>query len=368
MSRTALVIGSTGMVGSNLSRHLVDKGWRILTLALERVETKGADHHVALDLTDRDATQSTLGKLPDIDNLFYCTWSPQWTEAENCIVNRAMVRNTLDGLARSSLSHVALVTGLKHYLGAFEAYAAGRPYTPFQEDQPRLPGPNFYYDQEDELFDAAERQGFSWSVHRPHTLIGHALGSAMNMGVTLAVYASICRETERPFVFPGSAAQFTTVTDVTDARLLAEHLAWAATEPLAANTAFNVANGDLFRWEWMWSRVASYFGLRPAPLLDEPRPLAEQMANADAIWNDIVDRYDLAPHVATHLTSWWHTDADLGREIECFTDMRNSRERGFLSWRRSEASFFDLFDRLISERVIPDFRSDWARSRLGLPL
>ncbi|WP_227283947.1 SDR family oxidoreductase [Boseongicola sp. H5] len=363
MRYTALVVGSTGMAGSNLSRLLIDRGWRVVTLALERIETEGSVSHVALDLSDRAATKSVLGKLPCIDKLFYCTWSPQLTEAENCIVKRAMIRNVLDGLANSSLSHVALVTGLKHYLGSFEAYATGLPYTPFQEDQPRLPAPNFYYDQEDELFDAVERQGFSWSVHRPHTLIGYALGNAMNMGVILAVYASICRETKRPFVFPGSAAQYGAVTDISDARLLANHLAWAATEPIAANTAFNVANGDLFRWERMWSRIASYFGLTPAPLPEEPRPLAHQMANADAVWEDIVDKHELASHVATHLTSWWHTDSDLGREIECFTDMSNSRERGFLSWQRSEASFFDLFDRLIEERVIPDFRSDWARAR-----
>ena len=33
------------------------------------------------------------------------------------------------------------------------------PETPFHEDEPRLPSPNFYYAQEDELFAAAERDG-----------------------------------------------------------------------------------------------------------------------------------------------------------------------------------------------------------------
>ena len=46
----------------------------------------------------------------------------------------------------------------------------------------------------------------------------------MNMGVTLAVYATICRETGRPFVFPGSAQQWNGLTDVTDARVLAKHM------------------------------------------------------------------------------------------------------------------------------------------------
>ena len=107
------------------------------------------------------------------------------------------------------------------------------------------------------MFAAAERDRFGWSVHRPHTIIGYALGNAMNMGVTLAVYATICRETERSFSFPGSAAQWNGLTDMTDARLLARHLEWAATTDTARNQAFNVVNGDVFRWSWMWTRLAN---------------------------------------------------------------------------------------------------------------
>lgn len=37
-----------------------------------------------------------------------------------------MVRNVLGALSRAgSVTHVALVTGLKHYLGPFEAYGKG---------------------------------------------------------------------------------------------------------------------------------------------------------------------------------------------------------------------------------------------------
>ena len=143
-----------------------------------------------------------------------------------------MLQNLLEATsAEKSVRHVALVTGLKHYLGPFEAYAKVQPDTPFSEEQPRLPYENFYYVQEDVLFAAAERDGFTWSVHRPHTLIGWALGNAMNMGVTLAVYGAICRETGHGFHFPGSREQWEAITDVTDARLLADHLVWAATTP-----------------------------------------------------------------------------------------------------------------------------------------
>ena len=63
----------------------------------------------------------------------------------------------------------------------------------------------------------------------------------MNMGVTLAVYATICRETGQAFLFPGSGVQWNSLTDMTDARLLARHLEWASTTSRAArNQAFNV--------------------------------------------------------------------------------------------------------------------------------
>jgi hypothetical protein len=133
------------------------------------------------------------------------TWSRQATEAENIRVNAAMVRNLLDGLrSAGTVRHVALVTGLKHYLGPFEAYGKGTlPQTPFREDQGRLDIENFYYAREDEVFAAAQGDSFTWSIHRPHTVIGKAVGNAMNMGTTLAVYATLCRETGRRLPYFG---------------------------------------------------------------------------------------------------------------------------------------------------------------------
>jgi nucleoside-diphosphate-sugar epimerase len=265
-----------------------------------------------------------------------------------------MLRNLLDAISgERSVRHVALVTGLKHYLGPFEAYAKAQPDTPFSEDQPRLPYENFYYVQEDVLFAAAERDGFTWTVHRPHTLIGWALGNAMNMGVTLAVYAAICRETERPFRFPGSREQWEAVTDVTDAGLLADHLLWAATTPTAANQALNIVNGDVFRWRRMWPRLAAALGVEPIGFDGQPAPLEEQMGDAADVWPEIVRRHGLRDYDVEQLASWWHTDADLGRTIETFTDMGRSRRLGFVGVQDSETSFTRLFTRLQEERIVP---------------
>ena len=190
-------------------------------------------------------------------------------------------------------------------------------------------------------------------MHRPHTLIGWALGNAMNMGVTLAVYAAICRETGRGFRFPGSREQWEAVTDVTDAGLLAEHLVWALTTPAAANQALNIVNGDVFRWRRMWPRLAAAMEVEPLPFDGEPAPLEVQMADAAEVWPEIVRRHGLRDLDVDRVTSWWHTDADLGRTIETFTDMGRSRRLGFQGIRDSETSFTELFARLREERIVP---------------
>ncbi|MGY3076766.1 nucleoside-diphosphate-sugar epimerase [Bradyrhizobium sp. LM6.10] len=285
----------------------------------------------------------------------FSTWLRQKTEAENILVNSVMVRNLLDALSSAgSVRHVTLVTGLKHYLGPFEAYGQSSLIaTPFREDQPRLDTENFYYAQEDEVFAAANRDGFNWNIHRPHTIIGYAVGNAMNMGTTLAAYATICREIGRPFLFPGSATQWNALTDMTDARLLARHLEWAATTDAARNQAFNIVNGDVFRWKWMWGRLAAWFGLQPAAFPSENLPLERQMSDAHQIWSDIARKHRLAEPDLNRLASAWHTDGDLGRPIEVVTDMSKSRRLGFLDYQATDESFFDLFTTLREKRIIP---------------
>ena len=354
MPRSALVVGASGIVGNSLATHLVQRGWQVHGLARRPPANIEGVMPVAADLLDPASLRSALrGQRPE--TVFITTWLRQKTETENIRVNRAMVRNLLDVLSVSgSVRHVALVTGLKHYLGPFEAYGKGLlPPTPFREEQPRLDIENFYYAQEDEVFAAAARDSFGWSVHRPHTIIGYALGNAMNMGVTLAIYATICRESGRPFLFPGSAAQWNGLTDMTDARLLARHLEWATTIEIARNQAFNVVNGDVFRWSWMWARLAGWFGLQPAPYPGEGNPLERQLADAGPLWTEIARKYNLAEADFTAITSAWHTDADLSRPIEVVTDMSKSRKLGFLDYQATDESFFDLFVGLREAKIIP---------------
>jgi nucleoside-diphosphate-sugar epimerase len=354
MKKKALIVGVSGIAGSSLADLLLASGdWTVYGVA-RRPGNRAGLLPIAVDLQDAAATNHALQAVQPT-HVFLTTWLRQPTEAENIVVNAGMVRHVLAAVSSAkTVEHVALVTGLKHYLGPFEAYGKGAlPATPFREEQPRLDIENFYYAQEDELFAAAARDHYTWTVHRPHTIIGYAVGNAMNMGTTLAVYASICKELGKPMQFPGSSVQWNSLTDMTDARLLAKQLLWAVNTPAAHNQAFNVVNGDVFRWKWMWKRLAAWFDVPAEDLQGEGIPLETQLQHAAPIWKQIAAKHNLVEPDINVLTSAWHTDADLGRPIEVVTDMSKSRKLGFTAYQPTDESFFDLFQKLRAARLIP---------------
>ena len=355
MNIVALVVGATGIAGRGVCHELLSRGAEVYGLSRSPDGLVPGVRHVTADLLDFGTVNHALAQLAP-SHVYVTAWSRRATEAENIEVNSAMVRNLLQALAPArSVKHVALVTGLKHYLGPFDAYVSTGtlPLTPLREEQPRLDVPNFYYAQEDEVYTGAKRDGFTWSIHRPHTIIGKAIGNAMNMGSTLAAYASICKEVGRPFVFPGSAAQWDGLSDMTDTRILAKQLLWASTEDVAKNEAYNIVNGDIFRWNWMWPRIATWFGVAWEGPGAKMAPLEGLMAGDAPVWAGMADKYGLAESDLWRVASPWHTDLDLSRPIEVMTDMAVSRRLGFLAYQSTEGAFHDLFAALRTDKVIP---------------
>jgi len=347
------VVGATGIGGSALTDQLVAEGWQVLALSRRAGADRESVRWISADLRSADSLREALAHETPT-HVFFTAWARQNTEEENIAVNGGMVRDLLAAIAPAPVEHVSLVTGLKHYLGPFESYGKGSmPDTPFREEAERLDVPNFYYAQEDELFAASARDGFTWSVHRSHTVIGHAVGNLMNMGLTLAVYASICTAEGLPFAFPGSEVQWNSLTDMTDATVLADQMIWAATHDAGRNEAFNVVNGDIFRWRTMWQRIADYFGVDPVGPTATPNTLERQMDGMEDVWVRLADAHGLVETDLARLASWWHTDADLGRELEVVTDISKSRLAGFSTHHRTADSFTALFDRYRAEKLIP---------------
>ncbi|OMQ13051.1 SDR family oxidoreductase [[Flexibacter] sp. ATCC 35103] len=351
----ALVVGATGIAGSNLALKLLENGWTVFGLSRNpKNDIKGLKPIAANLLSSESLDAALIDVAPT--HVFFTTWMRNDSEEENIRINSALIRNLLNALSsKKSVKHVSLVTGLKHYLGPFDAYATTGtlPETPLREEQPRLDLPNFYYAQEDEVYEAAARDGFTWSIHRPHTLIGKTIGNAMNMGTTLAVYASICKQEGTPFIWPGSEAQWNGISDVTDAKVLAEQIIWAATNPEAHNEAFNITNGDVFRWKWLWPKIAEWFEIEFEGYNGTIKPLETVLNEKAYIWKSIAKEHQLIEGDLGQLASAWHTDLDLGRPLEVMTDMSRSRKLGFTTYKDTKDSFFDLFTELRNDKIIP---------------
>jgi hypothetical protein len=106
----------------------------------------------------------------------------------------------------------------------------------------------------------------------------------------------------------------------------------------------------------MWPRLAAHLGV-DASLVSgpsgAPQPLEVQMAGREDDWAALAARHGLVEPDLARVASWWHTDADLGREMEVVTDMGKSREAGFVGFRRTERAFTELFDRYRAAHLVP---------------
>ncbi|KAH9688435.1 3-oxo-Delta(4,5)-steroid 5-beta-reductase [Citrus sinensis] len=365
-----LLIGVTGIVGNSLAEILPRQDtpggpWKVYGVARRPRPDWNADHpieYIQCDVSDQDDTQAKLTKLTDVTHIFYVTWASRPTEAENCEVNGAMLRNVLRSVIPNApnLRHVCLQTGAKHYLGPSESFGKVRPHdTPFSEDLPRLNVPNFYYTQEDILFEEVEkRKGplpLTWSVHRPHLIFGFSPYSLMNVGGTLCVYAAICKHEGVRLLFPGSKDCWEGYSVASDADLIAEQQIWAAVDPYARNEAFNCSNGDVFKWKHLWKVLAEQFEIENYGLPQEGERvrLEEIMKGKEGVWEEIVRENQLQPTKLSEVAVWGFADMMLDGGFLWLGSMNKSKEHGFLGFRNSKNSFVNWIDKMKTYRIVP---------------
>ncbi|QUQ66055.1 SDR family oxidoreductase [Kutzneria sp. CA-103260] len=350
MTGHAVVVGGTGVTGGAIVDRLAGAGWDVVSLS-RRPRPERPGRAVAVDLLDRDGAREALAGLHETTHVFYAAYLMKPTFAEEVEPNVALLANAVDAIAAvaPNLRHVNLIEGGKWY-----GFQLGPTRTPVREDAPRHLPPNFYYDQQDWLEAAAGRHGFGWSALRPEAVIGYALGNPMNLGMAITVYAEICAELGVPFAFPGSLATWDSVYELTDARLLARAAEWAATTPAAAGEAFNITNGDVFRWSTLWPRLAETYRLPHA----EPRPmrLAEVMADKAPVWDRIVARHGLVATKFEETASWPFADAILNMGSDIFRSTMKARRHGFDGFVESERSFAEFVDGLRRDKIIPGRR------------
>ena len=259
--KTAVVVGALGVIG----RYIVERlaalpDWRVVGVSRRRGEDRERARYISVDLLDPTEAGRKLRRLQDATHVIYCAFQPAAGAAadyaQNVAANRDMLLNAVSAVdaAAPGLERVVLVTGTKYYgshLGPFR--------TPAREDDPRHLGPNYYFDQIDWMSRFPARQALELGELRPQTLCGFAPGTAMSIVPVIAVYAAITKELGLPLRFPGKPGAWRSVYQVTESAHMANAALWAATEPRCANQAYNITNGDYFRWCNLWPRIAEAF-------------------------------------------------------------------------------------------------------------
>ncbi|MNI45213.1 hypothetical protein D3C73_996310 [compost metagenome] len=299
-------------------------------------------------MLDPEESRLKLGTLPEVTHIFYAAYQDRPTWAELVPPNLAMLVNAVEAvepIARS-LQHISLMQGYKVYgahLGPFK--------TPARETDANHMPPEFNIDQQNFLEQRQIGKNWTWSAIRPSVVCGFALGNPMNLAMVIAVYASISKELGLPLRFPGKPGAYHSLLEMTDAGLLAQATVWAATDSRCANQAFNITNGDLFRWDELWPKLAAFFGLETAPPL--PMSLSVVMEDKEPLWNGMVEKYGLEPNSYRDVSSWGFGDFVFSWDYDFFADGSKARRFGFHEFIDTEAMFMNIFTDLRSRKVIP---------------
>jgi nucleoside-diphosphate-sugar epimerase len=347
--KTALVAGALGVVGRAALTYLDGHpDWEVIGLSRRAPDFKTGARFERLDFEDAEACRAVLGGLVGVTHVFYCAYAPRATFEAEVVVNLAMLRNLMAGLepAAAGLEHVQLVHGSKWY-----GCHVGPYKTPAREDDSRGTMACFYFDQQDWLEDHQRGKPWSWSALRPHGICGFAVASPISQLTILAAYGSIAAHLGAPLSFPGKPGAFTALYQTTEASFLAEAMAWIATAKQCGNEAYNVTNGDFFRWERIWPALADFFGVPPGPV--RTRDLAADMADMEPLWQQIRSKHGLRDYRLSDLANWDFANWLYGCEYDIMSSTTKLRQAGWNGVVDSQQMYPRLLGELRDRRIIP---------------
>ncbi|KAK1410042.1 hypothetical protein QVD17_36575 [Tagetes erecta] len=365
----ALIVGVTGMAGVAITEALkkptaLGGPWTVYGVSRRPLPTwfpsSLLNQHIELDTLNQQQTHKLISPLASqITHVFWVALQVNESEEINISLNSTMLSNVLNALTSSSdskLSHVTLQTGTKQYMGPiFDPILSTQLVprdSPYIEEYPRLPFPNFYYDLEDIL--ASYSKSFTYSIHRASMIMGASTRSYYNLLLTLAVYALICKHENYPFRYMGNKYTWEHFWDVSDARLLAEQQIWASVTNKAKNEAFNCTNGDMFTWKTIWKVLCDVFEVEFVPFDEKEKfDFMEFMKDKGQVWDRIVEENGLYKTKMEDITCFGGMEMVLKIEIQHVCSMNKSREFGFYGYANTLKSVPEWVQRLRKMKILP---------------
>jgi len=358
MTGKVLIAGASGIVGGAAVRHFdALPEWEVVALSRRPPFYPTDSKHISVDLTDRVQCEAVLSGLSDVTHVIYAALYEKedvvagWQDPGQIATNDLMLRNLFEPLeaAAPGLAHISLMQGAKAY-GVHIHHLN----SPVKERWPRDDHANFYWLQED-FIRARRAAGGNWTytIFRPHLVVGFAPASPINMVAAIGAHAAIQRELGEPLGFPGGPPF---VQQMSDSRLIARAFEWAATAPAAGNETFNIANGDIVVWQHLWPAIARHFGVDEGPPV--PCSLAETMPARADVWARIVARHGLEPVPLDRLVgaSWVFADFVLGHGKKPSATVLSTiklQQAGFHDCLDSEDALLAWFTWLQERRILP---------------
>lgn len=348
LQRTVLVAGAqgvTGLAAAQLYSSLPNT--KVYGLSRRTIENLPGVLSIQVDLLSPHLERA-IAPLNDVTHVVFGAYLERDIPRERSDVNVALLRNLLDVVERNapSLRHVSIYQGGKAYgadLGPFK--------TPAREDDPRLMSPNFYYDQEDFLRERQTRKDWNFTVFRPEAVSGYAIGNPMNLIMVIAVYAAISKELGLPLRFPGPEAAYRALYQVTSAEILARATVWAGETPAAQNQIYNITNGDYFRWQFMWPKIAKSFQMEIAEPV--PMPLKIYMTDKGPLWEAMTKKYGLKPIPYDQVVSWSFGDFIFNSGFDNISTTIKARQHGFHDCIDTEDMFTEFFADMRKRHILP---------------
>ena len=347
--KVALVVGATGISGRKLIENLEsDPGWEVIGLSRRAPDFETKARFLSVDVTDRDGTRAAFAQIPNVTHIFYVAYIDAAGWLKQGAINTQMFHNVIDAAEANftGLQHVCLIQGSKYYgqhLGPYK--------TPAREDDARHMPPNHYYNQQDYLEERSRASGWSWSCARPHVICGYALGFPLSIIANLAVYAAISKELGLPLRYPGKAGAYETIYQATDAGLLARAMIWMASTPECANQAFNITNGDYFRYKNLWPKLAQAFDMEVGPV--QTISLKDVMSDKEDLWMRMQEKYGLVQTKYSEVANWQFADYALSCDWDVMSNTNKCRKFGFFEFIDTEDMYIDQIMKFRENKIIP---------------
>jgi len=347
--RIALVTGAQGITGRAIVERLDhDPDWQVIALSRRPPTYPSRARFLSAELLDPASCTAIAGELAAVTHVFFCAYAPKPSVAAEIAPNVAMLANLMDALepVAAGLQRVELMHGAKWYGSYLGPYR-----TPAKEDDPRPVVENFYHAQQDWLVARQAGKRWQWSALRPHGIWGFSIGGRMNLMTGLVLYAAISKHLGLALRWPGKQSFYDCLYNIIDTDLLAEAMEWAAVDPAAANDAFNVSNGDFFRWNQVWPRIAEFFDMAVGPV--QTLSLQSVMADKEPLWAEIVARHGLKPYTLAELTKWDYIDGALANGYDQMSSTTKARKAGWHKVLDTEATITRQLQRLRDSKIIP---------------